>query len=120
MANDEWNAMGCGGTLSEFDCVSKLGQAAANSAFQAHWARWTTQADIQQMQSYGINTIRVPVGYWMKEDLVYTSEHFPQGGLQYLEQICGWASDAGFYIIIDLHGAPGAQVAQNPDTGQAS
>ena len=120
MANDEWNAMGCGGTLSEFDCVSKLGQAAANSAFQAHWARWTTQADIQQMQSYGINTIRIPVGYWMKEDLVYTSEHFPQGGLQYLEQICGWASDAGFYIIIDLHGAPGAQVAQNPDTGQAS
>ena len=120
MANDEWNAMGCGGTQSEFDCVSRLGQAAANTAFQAHWARWTTQADIQQMQSYGINTIRIPVGYWMKEDLVYTSEYFPQGGLGYLERICGWASDAGFYIIIDLHGAPGAQVAQNSFTGQVS
>jgi aryl-phospho-beta-D-glucosidase BglC (GH1 family) len=46
------------------------------------------------------------------------SEHFPQGGLQYLENLCGWASDAGLYIIIDLHGAPGAQTTQNPFTGQ--
>jgi len=35
-----------------------------------------------------------------------------------LEQICEWAAEEGFYIIIDLHGAPGAQVADNPDTGQ--
>jgi aryl-phospho-beta-D-glucosidase BglC (GH1 family) len=72
------------------------------------------------MQSYGLNTIRVPVGYWMMESIVYSSEHFPQGGIQYLEQLCGWASDAGFYIIIDMHGAPGAQVPTNPDTGQVS
>jgi hypothetical protein len=71
------------------------------------------------MQSYGLNTIRIPVGYWMDESLVYAdSEHFPQGGLHYLSQLCGWASDAGFYIIIDMHGAPGAQVAANEDTGQ--
>jgi len=111
--------MGCGSQQSEFDCVSYLGQTAANAAFQNHWATWITQTDIQQMASYGLNTIRIPVGYWMREDIVYAdSEHFPQGGLAYLEQICGWASDQGFYIIIDLHGAPGAQVADNPDTGQ--
>ena len=119
MANDEWNSMGCGGTNSEFDCVSKLGQAQANTAFAKHWGSWTTQADISKMKSFGLNAIRILVGYWIREDLVYSdSEHFPQGGLHYLEQICGWASDAGFYIIIDLHGAPGAQVAKNADTGQ--
>ena len=119
MANDEWTSMGCGDTKSEFDCVSKLGQAQANTVFAKHWSTWTTKDDIAKMKSYGLNTIRIPVGYWMREDLVYTdSEHFPQGGLHYLEQICGWASDAGFYIIIDLHGAPGAQVAGNADTGQ--
>ncbi|CAL8580038.1 hypothetical protein XPA_005771 [Xanthoria parietina] len=118
-ANDEWNKMGCGGTESEFDCVSKLGQAQANKVFATHWNTWTTKDDIAKMQSYGINTIRIPVGYWMREDLVFSdSEHFPQGGLKYLEQICGWASDAGLYIIIDLHGAPGAQVVRNSDTGQ--
>ena len=119
MANDEWNSMGCGSTSSEFDCVSKLGQAQANKVWATHWSTWTTQEDISKMKSYGLNAIRIPVGYWIREDLVYSdSEHFPQGGLHYLEQICGWASDAGFYIIIDLHGAPGAQIATNADTGQ--
>ena len=119
MADDEWNSMGCGGLKSEFDCVSMLGQAQANEAFAKHWSTWTTQDDIAKMKSYGLNAIRIPVGYWIREDLVYSdSEHFPQGGLYYLEQICGWASDAGLYIVIDLHGAPGAQVADNPDTGQ--
>lgn len=121
LAETEWSNMGCSGQNSEFDCVSYLGQTQANSVFQAHWNSWITQADIAQMQSYGLNTIRVPVGYWMMESIVYAdSEHFPQGGIGYLEQLCGWASDAGFYIIIDLHGAPGAQVPQNPDTGQVS
>ena len=119
MANDEWTSMGCSGQASEFDCVSKLGQAQANAAWAKHWSTWTTKDDISQMKSYGLNAIRIPVGYWIREDLVFSdSEHFPQGGLHYLEQICGWASDAGFYIIIDLHGAPGAQVAKNADTGQ--
>jgi Cellulase (glycosyl hydrolase family 5) len=121
LAETEWSNMGCDGKNSEFDCVSALGQTQANSVFQTHWNSWITQADIAQMQSYGLNTIRVPVGYWMMESIVYAdSEHFPQGGIGYLEQLCGWASDAGFYIIIDLHGAPGAQVATNPDTGQVS
>ncbi|KAF8860603.1 glycoside hydrolase [Acephala macrosclerotiorum] len=119
LAETEWSNMGCAGQASEFDCVSYLGQAQANLVFQAHWNSWITQSDIAQMKSYGLNTIRVPVGYWMKEDLVYSdSEHFPQGGLGYLKRLCGWASDAGFYIIIDLHGAPGAQTAQDSDTGQ--
>jgi aryl-phospho-beta-D-glucosidase BglC (GH1 family) len=121
IAETEWSNMGCGGKNSEFDCVSALGQTAANAAFQHHWNTWITQVDIAQMQGYGLNTIRIPVGYWMREDIVYSdSEHFPQGGLAYLERLCGWASNAGFYIIIDLHGAPGAQVARNPDTGQVS
>jgi hypothetical protein len=119
MASTEWSNMGCGSYASEFDCVSGLGQSQANSAFQSHWGSWITQSDISQMQSYGLNTIRIPVGYWLDESIVYAdSEHFPQGGLSYLSQVCGWASDAGLYIIIDMHGAPGAQVATNADTGQ--
>lgn len=121
MASNAWSSMGCGNAPSEFDCVMNLGQDAANSAFKNHWSTWITKDDITEMQSYGLNTIRIPVGYWLKEDIVYKdSEHFPQGGLSYLEQVCGWASDAGFYIIIDLHGAPEAQVPKNADTGQVS
>ena len=121
MASSEWNRIGCGSYASEFDCVSGLGQTAANTAFQDHWTNWITQTDIQNIASLGLNTIRVPVGYWMREDIVYSdSEHFPQGGFDALARLCGWAKAAGLYVIIDMHGAPGAQVAGNPDTGQVS
>lgn len=119
MMQDEWSAMGCGGKTSEFDCVLALGQTAANAAFQAHWNRWITHDDITQIASLGLNTVRIPLGYWIYEDIVYSdSEHFPQGAFQYLERVCMWARDAGLYIILDLHGAPGAQQSQQPFTGQ--
>ncbi|KAJ5151275.1 glucan endo-1-6-beta-glucosidase B [Penicillium canariense] len=114
-----WSEMGCGGTKSEFDCVSLLGQEAANLAFQKHWDSWITQDDIAETVSYGLNTIRVPVGYWLRVDLVYSdSEYFPQGGLDYVKRLCGWASDAGMYIIMDLHSTPRAQTPKNALTGQ--
>jgi glucan endo-1,6-beta-glucosidase len=119
MASSEWSSMGCGSAQSEFDCVSSLGQSAANSAFQKHWNSWITESDLNKMMDLNLNTIRIPVGYWIDESTVDTaSEHFPQGGLTYLQRLCGWASDRGFYIIIDLHGAPGAQVPRNAFTGQ--
>jgi glucan endo-1,6-beta-glucosidase len=107
MVPKEWNAMGCGAYKSEFDCVSGLGQANANAAFQQHWQNFITEEDFIQMNSYGINTVRIPVGYWMLESLVYAdSEHFPQGGFPYLERVVGWAKKYNTYVVLDLHGAP--------------
>ncbi|THC99686.1 hypothetical protein EYZ11_000847 [Aspergillus tanneri] len=119
IAENSWSELGCKDQPSEFDCVSSLGQETADAAFAKHWGSWITRDDISEMVSYGLNTIRIPVGYWMKEDLVYRdSEHFPRGGFDYFEKLCGWASDAGMYIIVDLHGAPGAQTPKNAFTGQ--
>lgn len=121
LAESSWSSIGCSGQNSEFDCVKALGQDTANTSFADHWGSWIVENDFATMSSYGLNAIRIPVGYWVREDIVYTdSEYFPQGALSYLEQICDWAGDYGFYIIIDLHGAPGAQVAQNADTGQVT
>jgi glucan endo-1,6-beta-glucosidase len=75
------------------------------------------------MVSYGLNTVRIPVGYWFLQSIVDQSEHFAQGGEQYLDQVVGWAKDAGLYVIIVLHGAPGAQTTDaftgqlNPNPG---
>ena len=119
IAQEKWSKMGCSNQKSEFDCVSSLGQDKADKAFKGHWASWITKDDISQMKQYGLNTIRIPVGYWMKEDLVdSSSEHFPKGGFDYLAQVCEWARDENLYVIIGLHGAPGAQTPKNPFTGQ--
>lgn len=121
IANNAWTGLGCDDSPdkgSEFDCVSKLGQEKADAAFQGHWGSFITEADLDEMSRYGINTIRIPLGYWLDRSLVDSSENFPQGAEEYLIRICGWASDRDFYIILDHHGAPGAQVAKNSFTGQ--
>jgi aryl-phospho-beta-D-glucosidase BglC (GH1 family) len=119
MAGDEWNSMGCGGTNDEWQCVERLGQAAADAAFRKHWDTWVTKADIQEIRSLGLNTVRIPVGFWIREDLVRQGEHYPRGGLEYLDRIVEWCKDAGLYVIMDLHGAPGSQYPDQQFTGHS-
>ncbi|KAL2641630.1 hypothetical protein R1flu_009217 [Riccia fluitans] len=119
MMNDQWNSIGCGGQNDEWQCVVALGQDRANAAFKKHWSTWITKADITEIASYGLNTVRIPLGFWMKEDLVRSDEHFPKGGFPYLEQVCKWARDAGLYIILDLHAGPGGQDKNQQFTGHS-
>jgi len=113
--------MGCGDAKSEFDCMLALGQEAGNTAFQNHWNSWITEQDLDKMKEYGLNTIRVPVGYWLVQDVVdQASEHFPQGGLEKMDRLAEWAASRDIYVILDLHGAPGAQEPNQPFTGQVS
>lgn len=80
MDGDEWSSIGCSDQKSEFDCVSNTGQDRSDNAFQGHWESWINADDLDEMASYGLNTIRIPLGYWLKEDLVDSSEHFPKVG----------------------------------------
>jgi len=120
MMNQEWSEMGCGDSCSEFDCVNKLGQSQANDAFNAHYARWITPSMIQSMHEAGLNTIRIPIGYWSLHSLVDSSEHFPEMKLQYLDDIIDKAAQLGMFVVIDLHGAPGSQKVGDAFTGQVS
>ncbi|BBN01800.1 glucan endo-1,6-beta-glucosidase [Marchantia polymorpha subsp. ruderalis] len=119
MMVDQWASIGCGAYNDEWECVQALGQTAADAAFKRHWGSWITQADITQIASLGLNAVRIPVGFWMKEDLVRSDEHFPRGGLAYLENVCKMARDAGLYIIIDLHAGPGGQDKNQQFTGHS-
>lgn len=119
MAGSSWKNIGCGGSPDEWTCVKNLRQEVADPKFQNHWDTWITQEDIKKIKTYGLNTIRVPVGFWMIESLVdRKQEHYPQGGLTYLDRLVGWAAEAGLYVIIDLHGAPGSQAPNEPFTGR--
>lgn len=121
MAPDDWRMIGCEGQKSEFNCTQAIGQEAADANFPKHWDTWITQDDINQIASVGLNTIRIPLGFWILEDLVdRTTEFFPRGGFTYLQRVCGWARDAGIFVVLDLHGAPGAQGSNNALTGMVS
>lgn len=83
MAGSEWNNnMKCNGAQAERQCVEQAyggDMNKASNAWQGHWDRWITQDDIKTMVSYGLNTIRIPVGFWMKEDILNQYEHYPKG-----------------------------------------
>ena len=119
MMMDEWNNMGCGSYNDESSCVQALGQTAANVVFRRHWNSWITKDDINRIKGYGLNTIRVPLGFWIHESLVRSSEAFPQGGFSYLESLCQMARDANLYVILDLHAAPGGQSPNQQFTGKS-
>jgi aryl-phospho-beta-D-glucosidase BglC (GH1 family) len=123
--NDTWNnVMKCNNAVSEFDCMlnnySGAKRAAGNAVFAAHWQNWINPATVQSVHDVGLNTIRIPIGYWSFADIVQTdSEPFPDPGpmLVALDAVVQKAADLGIYVIIDLHGAPGGQ-QQDPFTGQ--
>ncbi|KAG6032098.1 hypothetical protein E4U41_007316, partial [Claviceps citrina] len=119
MASDEFKRMGCAGLNDEWQCVQHLGQAAADAAFRTHWDTWTTLADVRQIAGLGLNAVRIPVGFWLREDLVRPGEMYPRGGLAYLDRLVGWCRDNGLYVIVDLHGAPGSQTPNQQFTGHA-
>jgi aryl-phospho-beta-D-glucosidase BglC (GH1 family) len=122
MMGNEWKSMGCSGKNSEFDCVSNYpgGQSAADAAFKTHYNNWIKPSDIQAIHDSGLNTVRIPIGYWSLRSLVASSEHFPNVDLTALDNVIQKAADLGMFVVIDLHGAPGAQKLGDAFTGQVS
>lgn len=127
MRNEWTQVIGCpacsdcrnGGKCSEFDCVGTIGQSKADEGFQKHYAGWITPADIQKIHDAGLNTVRIPIGYWSLRELVDSSDHFPNmGDLNYLDAVIQKAADLGMFVVMDLHGAPGAQKTDDAFTGQ--
>ncbi|GAA5850273.1 hypothetical protein JCM8547_001074 [Rhodosporidiobolus lusitaniae] len=115
----EWRRMGCSAYTNERDCMK--GNSSAQTGFESHWTDWIVKEDLQNMTALGLNSIRVPIGYWIVESTVDRStEYFPTGGFSYLRRLCSWASELGLNVLLDLHGLPGAQQAETISTGQSA
>ncbi|KAF4979260.1 hypothetical protein FZEAL_4505 [Fusarium zealandicum] len=125
MMNNEWqNNLGCGDSESEFDCMSQHyggdAREEGNRKFEDHWRDWINADTVQSVHDVGLNTIRIPIGYWSYTEIVdKSSEPFADGDrmLPYLDNVVKKASDLGIYVIIELHGAPGGQ-QEDVFTGQ--
>ncbi|KAB8345842.1 hypothetical protein FH972_022897 [Carpinus fangiana] len=123
MMGNSWSDMGCSDQCSEFDCMSSVygsDRATGNQKFQDHWANWIKPSDLDTIKSWGLNTIRIPVGYWIYRDIVDDSEPFAEGQLDYLDAMVAHAQEIGLFVVMDLHGAPYAQKPGDAFTGQCA
>lgn len=70
----------------------------------AHRGTYITERDFVEIASHGINTVRIPVPYFIFGD----REPF-SGCIEYLDKAFNWAGRYGLKILIDLHTAPYSQ-----------
>jgi len=100
-ANDEYTLRN---TLT-----TNLGASTCESLIGTYQDTWIQSWDLDQIQSMGLNMVRVPIYYL---DLVtdtgsaWAWKPNPWTRLDWLVSQC---SARGIYVLLDLHGAPGAQ-----------
>lgn len=94
--------------VDEYHYTQVLGKETALSRLTQHWDAWFTEQDfIDMVQSYSLNHVRIPIGYWAFKTL--DNDPYVQGQEAYLDKAIGWARKAGLKVWVDLHGAPGSQ-----------
>jgi len=81
-------------------------QSNAASALQTHWQTYFTESDVEAIAAFGLNAIRIPIGFWSFND---TGTPLLEGAVPYLDKAIGWARTHGLKVLVDLHGSPGSQ-----------
>ncbi|KAK7829409.1 putative glucan 1 [Quercus suber] len=75
---------------------------------QRHRNTFITTEDFHFLYRHGINTVRIPVGWWIASD-PNPPAPFIGGTLEALDNAFSWAQAYNIKCIIDLHAAPGSQ-----------
>ncbi|RLV93124.1 Glucan 13-beta-glucosidase [Spathaspora sp. JA1] len=93
--------------VDEYHFTQVLGKDLALDRLKQHWSSWYIEDDFQHMSELGLNTVRIPIGYWAFDLL--EGDPYVQGQVEYLDQAIEWCRKYGISVWIDLHGAPGSQ-----------
>ncbi|KAF8307333.1 glycoside hydrolase [Clavulina sp. PMI_390] len=124
----KWEAMGgeyCSSCdqcrMSEWSLATYLGQTQTNAAFKQHWETWFTQTDVDAIVAAGLNTVRIPLGFWLVEDLVNRpTEPYAEGGLDELIRGLTMLKKAGLWTILDHHALPGVSSSMQMFAGNCT
>lgn len=97
------------------ELVSELvGPDEARVFWKEYQDAYVTREDIGLIKKLGFNSVRVPFNY-----RILTPEDPPgvwlDEGFAVLDRLVEWCRDAGVYVILDMHAAPGGQTGRNID-----
>ncbi|KAJ7470650.1 glycoside hydrolase [Mycena latifolia] len=117
-------------TKSVFECasgqkVSELDIASGRNArtiLENHWSTFISESDFSYLSSIGINTVRLPIGYWSLGPEFCEGTPFStvadvyRNSWSFVVRAINMAASFGIGVLVDLHGAPGSQNGQ-PHSG---
>ncbi|KAK3287685.1 hypothetical protein CYMTET_4820 [Cymbomonas tetramitiformis] len=86
----------------------------AAAKLEDHWANFYNAQDFKDMAGYGLNAVRLPVGWWYfvsaDQAKPYYIPKVPITDADHpITKVISWAKDAGLQVLLDLHAAPGSQ-----------
>lgn len=103
----EAQGSGPGAPVDEYTLTQRLGKHAANHTLHHHWDTFYTEHDFQAIAAAGLNTVRIPVGYWLFAQR--PDDPYVAGAEPYLDRALGWCRTHHLQAWVDLHGVPGLQ-----------
>lgn len=86
-----------------------LGDEYMNSWWKRFMENYFTLDDFLYLNSIGANTVRMPLTYKMFNDTFYLCDNSPEMGFEFIDRVVSWCKEAGLYLILDMHVAPGGQ-----------
>jgi len=89
----------------EYSLCRALGSEEASKRLMQHRETFITEAHIRQIKELGLEVVRVPVGYWLLEDV----SPFVEDASEYIDKLFSWTDEHGLGVILDFHAAPGSQ-----------
>ncbi|KNA05014.1 hypothetical protein SOVF_194390 [Spinacia oleracea] len=92
----------------DFQLANGYGHAKAKEVLEEHRNSFITISDFYFLSTHGINTVRIPVGWWIAFDPDPPAP-FIGGSLAALDNAFSWAQTYNIKCIVDLHAAPGSQ-----------
>lgn len=104
---------------AELDVASGWGGTeGARQVLERHWDEWIGEADFKWLRGVGINTVRLPIGYWSLGPSFCAGTPFEPVADVYTNawprvlRAINTAAKYGLGVLVDLHGAPGSQNGQ--------
>ncbi|KAJ1951032.1 Glucan 1,3-beta-glucosidase 3, partial [Linderina pennispora] len=98
---------------SEGDLIECMGSE-AKQKMEAHWDSWIQRGDFERMAEIGINTVRLPVGWWVlgpgfTQGLYEKHAEVYRNALVYVGRVLRWAEEFQIGVLLDIHAIPGGQ-----------
>lgn len=91
----------------EYGLCVELGSK-AETTLNEFRSSFITRKDFKWIKSRGLDTVRIPVGYWISDQQVpYVNT------IKFLDLAMKWAQNEKLKVIISFHGAPGSQNGKN-------